>query len=331
LAGKEKDPTSALKYFNTEMDNHTTDYAVFVLELLDKAHQASREPLLLLEEKLDYSNYAPEGFGTADVVIVADCTMYVCDFKYGKNVVVNAEDNAQLRLYAIAALETYGYLFNIEKACMCIYQPRREHISMSEKTVDELYEWAETVVKPMAQLAYEGKGEFCVGEHCTYCRVRATCRARSEHNCKLAQKASTKPELLNDNEIAQLLSQLDGFISWAGSVKDYTYSAALKGKQWPGFKLVAGRQGNRNFSDKKAVEAAALEAGYKDIYKSEIRNLTDLERLMGKDVFKQVLGGFVTRTPGKPTLVPESEKGTPIQIQTAAEIFSAEPISEEDI
>jgi len=330
LVGKEADPTSTLKYFTSEMDAHTTDYAVFVLELFDKAHDACREPMLILEEKLDYSRWAQEGFGTVDALVIADSTMYVCDFKFGANL-VSAEDNAQLRLYALAALETYGYLYDIEKVCMCIFQPRREHISMSVKSVVELYEWAETVVKPAAELAYAGEGSFCPGEHCTYCRVAAECRARAEHFQETVQKSDTEPVLLTDIEISELLSKLDGFISWAKSVQDFAFSAALKGKQWPGFKLVAGRQGNRSFSDKKAVEAAALEAGYSDIYKKDILNLTDLERLFGKDNFKTIFGNFVTRAPGKPTLVPESVKGTAIQIQTAAEIFSAEPISEEDI
>jgi len=249
LTDKSQDPTATLKYFSSEMDDHTTDYAVFVLELLDKAYQACREPMLLLEEKLDYSTFAPEGYGTADALIIADYTMYVCDFKYGQGVLINAEDNAQLRLYAIAALETYGFLYDIEKVCMCVFQPRREHISMSVKSVADIYEWAETVVKPAAKLAYAGEGNFCVGDHCKFCRVRAECRARAEHNLDLTRKAFKKPDLLEDDEISELLGQLDGFISWAESVQEHAYNSALKGKNWPGFKLVAGRQGNRSFSE----------------------------------------------------------------------------------
>jgi len=153
-----------------------------------------------------------------------------------------------------------------------------------------------------------------------------------EHFKPLTNKVSEKPDLLDDAEIAEMLGKLEGFISWAESVKNHAYAAALKGKHWQGFKLVAGRQGNRSFSDKKAVEAAALDAGYSNIYKSpDILTLTDMERLLGKEEFQTVLGGFVTRAAGKPTLVPESDKRKAIQIQIAADIFAAKPISEEDI
>ena len=330
LVDKSQCPIPNLKHYDAEMDDCTTDFAVYVLNLFDKAHQASRDPELLLEERLDYSTFVPEGFGTCDVVIAADYTAYVSDFKYGQGVLVSAERNPQLMLYALGLLEMYGHIYDIEQVHMSIFQPRREHISTTVLSVQEIYDWAETILKPAAQLAYRGEGECKVGDHCQFCRARAECRARAAHNMKITRQAFRLPPLLTDEEIESLLEQLDGFISWAKSIQDHAFSEALKGKKWQGFKLVSGRA-NRVFTDKKAVEETALAAGYSEIYKKELLPLTALEKALGKEAFNKVLGEFVTKPPGKPTLVPESDKRTALDITSAAEAFSAEPIEEEDI
>ena len=331
MADKSQDPTPTLQYFNSQMDECTTDYAVFVLELLEKAYQASADPLFLLEQKLDYSKFAPEGFGTCDCLIVADYTMYVVDFKYGANLVF-AENNPQLMLYALAALDLYGGIYNIERVCMAIFQPRREHISMSVKSTTDLYKWAEDSLKPAAQLAFAGEGEFAVGDHCQFCKVNAQCRARYDHNMEITRQMFKQPALLEDSEIVFLLGQLDGFKSWADAVQTHALKSALSGKEWQGYKLVSGRA-TRKFTDKKAVEAAVLAEGYTEIYKpQELLSLTDLERLMKKEKFNAVLGGFITKPPGKPSLVPESDKRKAMSLDSAAmDAFAAEPIEQEDV
>ena len=221
LTDNSQNPIPIMKYFNSEMDGCTTDFAVFVLELLDKAYHASPDPLLLLEQKLDYSMYAPEGFGTCDVVIIADRTLYVVDFKYGSGVLVSAEDNPQLMLYALAVLEMYDGVYDIEEVCMAIYQPRREHTSFCTKPAAELFEWAESVLKPAAALAYAGEGEFQVGEQCQFCKVRSECRACAEHNMALTKYAFRKPPLLEDDEIESILTQVDELLDWAKGIQKH--------------------------------------------------------------------------------------------------------------
>jgi len=329
LADASQSPVPSMKYFNSEMDDYTTDYAVFVLELMEKAYQISKDPILIQEQRLDYSKYAPEGFGTCDVVIVADKTLYVADFKYGAGVLVDAENNPQLMLYALAALDTYDGIYDIEEVCMAIYQPRREHTSFCNKTADELRQWAEEVVIPAATLAYAGEGEFNVGDHCQFCRAKAECRARAEHNMALTKEAFKLPPLLDDDEIPTILSQLDELVNWANSVKEYAFQEALKGKKWDGYKIVAGRAGNRKFTDDKAVAKAATAAGYTNIYRQSLITLTAMERMMGKAEFRKVLGDLITKPPGKPALVPNSDKRKPMELMTAVEAFAAEPIQDE--
>ena len=322
MGEKVQHPQNSLQHYNTEMEGHTTDFAVFVCgELLEKAHQACDDPLLLLEQRVDYSKYAPEGFGTCDVILVADQVLHIVDFKYGMGVLVEADHNPQLMLYGLAALEMFAGIYDIDTVVMTIFQPRRDNISTFEMSATDLRHWAEETLRPAATLAYAGEGEFKCGDHCKFCKAKAQCRTRAEHNLKLAQLEFKMPALLEDEEISIILAQADELATWAKDIQDYAFKSALGGKQWDGFKLVAGRS-NRKFTNEDAVAKAATDAGYKDIYRQSLITLTDMERLMGKADFQEILGYLVTKPPGKPTLVPDSDKRKAIQIPTAAEEFA---------
>ena len=296
------------KYDSDEMEMYTNSYVEFVLEQIEVAKQHCTDPFVLIEQRLDFSCYVPDGFGTGDCLIVADKLLHIIDFKYGLGVLVDAEENPQMMLYALGALQLFDALYDIDTISMSIFQPRRENVSTWTITVAELKEWAEKILRPKAELAFKGEGEFNPGPWCTFCKAAVKCRARAEEKLALAQYEFTKPPLLTDEEIEDILSRLDDLTKWANEIAAYAQDAAINhGKQWNGFKLVEGRS-VRKYSDEAAVVAAATAAGYRDIYKKSLIPITEMEKLMGKKTFTEVLGGLVIKPQGKPTLVPASDK-----------------------
>lgn len=297
-----------------EMDAFTDGYVDFVLETLAGAKQRCKDPIVLIEQHLDFSCYVPEGFGTGDALIVGDGILHVIDFKYGQGILVDAEDNPQMKLYALGALELFGNLYDIDEVSMTIYQPRRENVSTWTISVVDLKEWAEQILKPRAILAYNGKGDYCPGEWCQFCKAAVKCRARAETKLNLAKYEFALPPLLTDNEIEEILSKLDDLAKWASDIMAYATDSAINhGKQWTGFKVVEGRS-VRKYTDDTAVAEAAKAAGYMDIYKQSLITLTEMERLMGREQFAEVLGGLIQKPPGKLTLVPDSDKRQAIEI-----------------
>jgi len=305
LKMRSKKPVS--QYDNNEMDEYTNNYVGFVLELIEQTKQTCSDPLVLIEQKLDLSKYVPDGFGTADCIIVADDILHVIDFKYGMGIVVSAISNPQMKLYALGALELFEGLYDIKSVSMTIYQPRRENISTDIVCKSELYCWANDVLKPTASLAIKGEGEFLPGEHCRFCRASVQCRARADEQLKLAANEFALPPLLSDEEINSLLGNLDSMVSWANEIKKHALHSALQGKKWNGFKIVESRSNRRYINEDKAAKAAQ-EAGYKDIYKQSLITLTEMQTLMGKKKFDEILGAFIVKPKGKPILVPESDK-----------------------
>ena len=296
------------KYNSDEMEMYTDSYVEFVLEQIEVAKQHCTDPFVLIEQRLDFSCYVPDGFGTGDCLIVADKLLHIIDFKYGLGVLVEAEENPQMMLYALGALRLFDALYDIDTISMSIFQPRRENVSTWTITVAELEEWAEKTLRPKAELAFKGEGEFNPGPWCTFCKAAVKCRARAEEKLALAQYEFAKPPLLTDEEIEDILSRLDDLTKWANEIAAYAQDAAINpGKQWNGFKLVEGRS-IRKYSDETAVVAAATAAGYRDIYKKSLIPITEMEKLMGKKTFAEVLGGLVIKPQGKPTLVPASDK-----------------------
>lgn len=296
------------RYDCDEMDMHTDTYVQFVLEMLSEARQHCPDPLINIEQRLDFSCYVPDGFGTGDCIIISDKTMHVIDFKYGQGVLVNAEQNPQMMLYALGALRLFDSLYDIEDVAMTIYQPRRENISTWTIAVADLKAWAENELVPKARLAYEGKGEYLPGPWCTFCKAAVKCRARAEEKLRLAQYEFARPPLLTDAEIEDILDKLSDLTSWANEIMAYAQDAALnQGKQWRGWKVVEGRS-NRKYSNEEAVIEAANAAGYHDIFRKSLIPLTEMEKLMGKQEFHDILGGLIVKPAGKPTLVPVSDK-----------------------
>lgn len=296
------------KYDSDEMDDYTTGYVEFVMEALAEAKLNCPDPQVLIEQKLDFSCYVPDGFGTGDCLIVASPRLHVIDFKYGLGVLVDAYQNPQMMLYALGALRIFDCLYDITEVAMTIYQPRRENVSTWTISVDELREWAETTLKPKADLAFKGEGEYTPGSWCQFCRAAVKCRARAEAKLELARFEFAQPPLLTDEEIEEILGKLDDLTKWANEIVAYAQDAAINhGKEWSGFKLVESRT-NRKYTDEDAVAHAAAAAGYHDIYRKSLIPITEMEKLMGKQTFKEVLGGLVIKPAGRPTLVPASDK-----------------------
>lgn len=307
-----------------EMEECTDEYVAYALEQIELARQNCKDPIVLIEQHLDYSAYVPDGFGTGDLVIVADGTLTVIDLKYGKGVAVEAEWNPQMMLYGLGALELFDTIYDIDIVRMTIYQPRLESVSTWEISVSNLMDWVETELKPKAQLAINGEGEFRCGSWCRFCKAKDTCRARAEEYLRLAQMEFQAPALLSDEEIAEVLKVADDLAKWAADVYAFaTDEAITHRKQWVGFKLVEGRS-NRKYTDEEEVAEAAKAAGYTDIYKSTLVGITEMEKLMGKKKFSEVLGKLVYKPQGKITLVTESDKREAVMTATAEADFKEE-------
>jgi hypothetical protein len=305
------------KYQTDEMDEMTDLYVEYCLEVIEKAKENCKDLQILIEQKLDFSDYVPEGFGTGDLVIVGTGTLHVIDLKYGRGVIVSAERNPQMMLYALGALSLFEMLYDIDKVSMTIIQPRVDNFSTYELSVEELLTWAEEELKPKALLASQGEGEFCAGEHCRFCRARNQCRARTLKNLELLKYEFSDPALLSDDEIAEIIGVAEELSKWASDI--YTYATALainEGKEWDGFKLVEGRT-RRKFTDEELVAETAKAAGYTDIYKQSLITITEMEKLMGKKKFGEILGSLIEKPKGKLTLVPETDKRQAVDPITA--------------
>ena len=311
----------ASDYDSDEMEECTDAYVDFVMEQYETAKQVCEDPVILIEQRLDFSCYVPDGFGTGDCLIISDDRLHIIDFKYGMGVLVEAEDNPQMKLYALGALAVYDALYDIREVSMTIFQPRRENVSTWTIPVEDLKAWAENELKPRAKMAYDGEGEYLPGEWCTFCRAAVRCRVRAEEKLKLAQTEFRMPPLLTDAEIEEILAVLPDLTKWANEITAYALDAALNhGKEWNGFKVVEGRS-VRKYRDEAAVAEAAKEAGYKDIYRQSLIPLTEMQRLMSKDRFEAILGGLITKAPGKPTLVPKSDRRPAMNVSNAINEF----------
>ena len=309
-----------------EMQECSDAYAEFVLERYEQAKVRCRDPLLLIEQKVDFSAYVKDGFGTADCIIVSDNTLQIIDFKYGQGVLVDAYENPQMKCYALGALEMYNALYDIKEVVMTIFQPRRDNVSGYTLSVAELLTWAERVLKPKAEQAIRGKGEFAAGDWCRFCRAKAVCRKRAEENMRLAELEFKPPSLLTDREIEDVLKTLPMLTKWAEDVFSYAAEAAIHhGKEWRGFKVVEGRS-IRKYKDETAVIAQAQSHGYTDIFQTRLISMTAMQKLMGKKKFEEILGGLISKSPGKLTLVPETDKRIQVNRLSVNNEFKQEEI-----
>ena len=306
----------------------------YVEYLTEKAMSYTATPHVAMEVRVDLTDYIPDGFGTCDCIMVGGDTLHITDYKHGKGVPVSAVENPQMRLYALGALRLYSAVYGdqIKKVSMGICQPRlSEDASEDALTVEELLAWGERI-KPIAKEAYDGPGTFCPGDHCRFCKGKAQCRARAAHFAGFSEfigadiegrmtEADVEareaaegfgadlPPLLSNADVADLLVKAEGLAAWYKDLQDYAASALLAGDEIPGFKLVEGRS-NRAFSDVDEAVKALVTAGYDEalIYDRKPKTLTELEKMLGKKTFAELLSGFVVKPKGKPTLVPASDK-----------------------
>lgn len=334
--------------FDTEEADRVTDaYADFVIGIYEEMKQHGTTPILLVEHQVDYSFIAPGGFGTSDAVIIGkdengEGLLHICDLKAGRGVFVDAHDNPQLKLYAAGALHEFDYLYDIRTVRMSIIQPRLENIGTFEMSAADLRAWCESI-RPIAKLAYEGRGEQHPGDWCRFCKAKAHCKAREQEALDLAKSefvdqdtapvatppeatpvdaaqsgtnasndtdslpAFKQPGLIPNSEIEKILPKLGRIQDWIESVFAYVSAEAIThGVQWKGYKVVEGRS-KRMFTDPNAAAQAAEAEGYHDIYKKEMLSLSQLEKMMGKKDFNSILGEYVVKPPGKLTLVEDSD------------------------
>ena len=296
-------------FFNTEMYDYIDRYSDYINECFMEAKSFSSDAIMETEVKLDLRRYIPDGYGTSDIVIIADGPLQIIDLKYGKGVPVSAENNKQMMLYALGALDKYDILYDINTVAMTIYQPRLDNISVWAIPVRDLLNWAETTLKEKAALAFDGAGEYQAGDHCRFCRARGICRARAEENLKLAQYDFKQADLLTVNEVADILKIADNLKNWADDVSAYALEQAVNhGVRYEGWKIVEGKS-SRVFSDPLKVEDALRKEQFTDfeIFNKKLKGIGDMEKLLGKTQFKAILGDFIIKPQGKPTLVPETD------------------------
>ena len=301
-----ENPTEHLTWFNEEMDDCAEGYAEYVLEQVEAAKQVCSDPVVLIEQRVDFSRWVEGGFGTADALIISDGTLRICDYKHGMGVLVRAAKNPQLMCYALGALELFDNLYDITTVSMTIYQPRRDNVDTFEIPKADLYRWAEEVLKPAAELAFAGDGNFLCGEWCHFCKAKNECRARADANLAFARYEFKRPPLLTDEEVEDILAKVDDLVAWASDIKEYALRQALSGKEWIGWKLVEGRS-NRRYVNEGIVAGIVEQAGF-DPYERQVLGVTAMQKMLGKSRFDELLCAFVEKPQGKPTLAPERDK-----------------------
>nr|DAS94245.1 MAG TPA: Protein of unknown function (DUF2800) [Caudoviricetes sp.] len=316
--------------YSGDMGEYLEGYADFIEERMAEAKRRCPDPSIYIEQRVDVSEYIPEGFGTTDCAIIADDLMDVIDLKYGTGVPVSAEDNPQMKIYGLGCYLAFSLFYDIQTIRLTIYQPRLDSISVWSITVMELLEWAERELKPKAALAWAGEGECCPGEkQCRWCKAAPVCKALAAYQMELARYDFAEPRTLNADAVADVLDRLPGLTAWAKKVSEYALDAALtQGVRFPNYKVVEGRS-NRRYADEDAVAAELRRIGYKvaDIYKPrELLGITAMEKLVGKKRFGEVAGAYLVKPEGAPTLVPESDKRP--ELNTAAQ--AAEDFKEEN-
>lgn len=307
-----------------EMDSTSEAYLDYIKDI---TMSYTVKPVILTEKKVDFSQYVPEGFGTADCLVLAGDTLHVVDYKHGKGVVVDADHNPQMMLYALGAMSELSLLYRFKFVHMTIVQPRVNNISEFTMTADELIKWGETVVKPKAEAAISGKGEFEAGDWCRFCRAKRQCKTRYESNDSLYSELSVQhdPRLITLAELGDYLKRGKDMAAWLEDMKEYALSESLAGADVPGWKAVEGR-GSRAFTDTDEAVDTLIKNGIDEsvLYERRVLTLAQMEKAVGKKAFGELVGDLVIKNPGKPTLVEESDKRPRITNQpTAADVFNS--------
>lgn len=297
------------KLWSADMPEYVDKYILTCMEKVGEALDKDSMSEFKVEHRLDFSEWVPEGFGTGDFVIISGNTIEVCDLKYGKGIQVSAVNNSQMMLYALGAISEFDFIYEIEKVKMTIIQPRLDSISEWEISKTDLLDWANNTVKPKAEMAIKGEGDFVAGEHCTFCKAKATCRARADKNLEIAKYDFRCSDTLETTEIADILGRLDELTKWATDVKEYAlYEALEKDVTYPGWKLVEGRS-NRKYTDVVKIEEILSNNDYLEIFKpKELLGITAMEKVVGKARLTELIGSYIEKPYGKPVLVVETDK-----------------------
>lgn len=318
---RKRRPTS--DYYTDDLLDAVDEYVSYVTEQIEEARHICKDPVFAVEQRVDLTWFVKECFGTADMVIITDKKVHVVDLKLGQGVAVSAENNYQLMIYGLGLLSMADMVFPIETIELTIVQPRLNSLSTWEISASELSKWGEEVFVPKANEALSGNGHFNPGtDTCRFCKARFQCRARAEFFLEEAEHEFCEPDLLSDEEMAEILEKADALKKWAEEVYSFAQKEAIDNhKEWPGYKLVRGKS-NRKYSNEDEVIEAAKKAGFEDIFKTSLIGITDMERLMGKKEFQNVLGSLVYKPEGKITLVPITDKREPINLATANDDFA---------
>ena len=298
------DPRPGLQYYTEEMEECCQGYLQYVMELVESFRARGISPAVYVEQRVDLRRFIPESMGTSDCVVVGGDEIVIVDFKYGMHPV--PATSLQLRIYALGACELFSSLYDFSSVRMVVYQPRIGNVDSFRMSVEGLYAWAEQDLKPRAQSAFTGQGEYACGIWCRNCRARRQCRRLAEEQLELTRFEFRDPPLLTDEEIAEVLGKADALAAWVGGVKEYALNAALSGKRFAGWKAVEGRA-VRKFADDAAVCARVSAAGY-DPYEKKMLGVAGLEKLLGRKDFTNLLADLVVKQAGKPVLVPESDR-----------------------
>ena len=292
--------------YEQSLKDYVSQYVSLVMEKVNEARARGGHVEALTEQRYDFTNYVPEGFGTSDATIISDGILEIVDLKYGVGVKVSAYDNPQMRLYALGALSAFDCIYDIHTVKMTIAQIRCDFVTTETLTVEELKRWGEEEVKPKAALAYEGKGEYCPGDHCQFCRIKSECRARAEKNLEMANYEFQDPALLSREDINAILQTVEELKAWAKDIWEYVSDQAINHEiRWDGFKVVRGKS-NRAYTDFNEIERILLAKGFKkkEIQtEPELKGITAMEKLLGKKKFTELLGEYIHKPEGKPTLV----------------------------
>lgn len=301
-----------------EMPEEVEKYTSYVLEQFAVIKKKHPDAVILVEQRLDFSHIVEKGFGTGDIVIIADGTIYVIDLKYGKGVKVDAKDNDQLKLYGLGALREFELLYDIHTVELVVAQIRLDHISTWQISVADLELWGSRTVKPLAAQAYLGEGTQKAGDHCRWCKVKGMCATLAAANVKLAQHDFRDPHLLSDKQIMDVYNQIPMLTTWAAAVAEHMLDTGLAGKEWKGFKIVEG-QSRRKWKDEDAVMDILRKNKFlkKDYTQTKLIGIPAAEKLVGKKNLQPLLGDQIVIPQGKPTLVPESDKRPAMGVEQA--------------
>lgn len=310
--------------YSQEMEEYAKRYLDYVIEKIK-----GEDAYVLAETRVDFSEYVPGGFGTCDCIIIQNDTLTIIDFKYGTGVKVSAEDNPQMKLYALGAIDMFGDVYDFDKVEMCIYQPRLDNIDESTRSVQEIVAWGDKAVKPTAELAINGKGEFKAGDHCHFCKLNAKCKHLYQHNMEVIkdefkdESGTLSTACLTPDDYAMILERMKLIKNWLTAIEDHVIHGILNNElEIPGYKVVEGRS-IRKYRNADEVAKRLVENGYDEsvIYEKNLLSLSKLEKVLGRKTFSELLSDMIDKPKGKPTIALTTDKRPAYTVDSDFEVI----------